>query len=66
MHYWQDGTPVTSINSKSVKAPFTRDVRKNTVLGFALCYICHLTPPLMLYLVYITRNGALINTYINV
>ena len=59
-------------NNKSVKAPFTRDVRKNTVLGvgsrantalgFASCCICHSTPPLVLYFPYITRNGALTYT----
>ena len=31
----------------------------NTALGFASCYICHSTSPLILYLPYITRNGAL-------
>ena len=56
-------------NNKSVKVPFTRDVQKNTVLGvgsyantavgFALCCICHSTPPRVLYFPYITRNGAL-------
>ena len=48
-------------NNKSVKAPFTHDVWKNTVLGvescantalgFASCCICHSTPPLVLYFV---------------
>ena len=34
----------------------------NTALGFTLCCICHLTPPLVLYFPYITRNGALTYT----
>ena len=56
-------------NNKSVKAPFTRNVRKNTVqgvgshantaLGFALCCICHSAPPLILYFLYITHNSTL-------
>ena len=56
-------------NSKSVKAPFTRDVRKNTVLRVGshvkystwLCLMLYLplnlTP--ILYFPYITHNGAL-------
>ena len=60
-------------NNKSVKAPFTRDVWKNTVLGvgshantalsFALCCICNSTPPLILYFSCITHNGAFTYTY---
>ena len=54
---------------QSVKASFTHDAAmENTVfgvgsrasiaLGFASCCICHSTPPLILYFLYITRNGA--------
>ena len=55
--------------NKSVKASLTRDVRKNAVIGvgshvntavgITLCCICHSTPPLVLYFLYITSNGAL-------
>ena len=63
-------------NNKSVKAPFTGDVWKNTALrvgleintalSYALWCICHSTYPLycMLYFPYITHdhNGALTYT----
>ena len=55
-------------SKKSIKAPFTSDVRKNTVLGVGSCAnivlgftsycICHSTPPLVLYFLYITHNCA--------
>ena len=58
---------------KSVNTPFTCDVWKttvlgveshaNTTLGFTLCCICHSTPPLVLYFLYVTHNGALACTY---
>ena len=61
-------------NNKSVKALFTHNVRKNTVLGvgshantalgFTLCCICHSTPPLILYFSYIIGNGALTYVYL--
>ena len=60
-------------NNKSVKTPLSRDVRKiqysgwgfmsNTARGKAECCICYSTPPLILYFLYIIRNGAW--TYIN-
>ena len=60
-------------NNKSVKALFTRDVWKNTVLrvgshantalGFTPCCICHSTLPLILYFPYITRNSTLTYAY---
>ena len=61
--------------NKSVKAPlnFTSDVWKTTVLGvgscantalsFTSCCICHSTPPLVLYFLYVTHNGPLTCTY---
>ena len=58
-------------HNKSVKVPFTHDVQKRqcwdgvscklrTALGFASYCISHLTPPLVLYFLYITHNSAFI------
>ena len=41
-----------------------QDLVTNTALGFTSCCICHSTPPLMLYLLYNTRNGALTSSYV--
>ena len=56
-----------------IKAPFTCDVWKttvlgvgshaNTTLGFTSCCICYSTPPLVLYFLYVTHNGPLTCTY---
>ena len=56
-----------------VKAPFTCDVWKttvlgvgshaNTTLGFTSCCTCYSTPPLVLYFLYVTHNGPLTCTY---